>query len=197
MHMRFPILLTMFTAIASIYTGPCIAGGICYPSDAEKVLLPRYCAEWYKKLMSSLPGGVVGMSHFCEGLTCLNRARQEFSSVGRRKEWLNWGIGEMSYAISHTDAHAPSQAVLKTGRAEARFLLGLEQAAMEDINGAIAVNPKHLNSYLVAYNYYKHQKNYKRAIEILDQGLAASPGAKPLLTRKQRLEKKLQENSAP
>ena len=195
------MLGVMLVAGVPIYAQVDIPG---YPSNVlaydprEVRMLPQYCA-YAQSFREHVPGGnnpdeiqrwysVLGetfhhMHHYCWGLMKTNRgvllARDEQS----RRFYLTDAIREFDYVINHAppDYVLLPEFLMKKG--ENLIRLGQVGNANVQLLRAIELKPDYWPPYAVLSDNYKKSGDAKKAREVLEKGLSASPDAKALKER--------------
>jgi tetratricopeptide (TPR) repeat protein len=176
-----------------------------YPDDVaafdprEVAVLPRYCA-YTQYFRDQVPGGnnqdeiqrwysVLGQTfhalhHYCLGLMKTNRgvilAREEH----RRRFYLNDAILEFEYVIDRAPLDFPLLPEILTKKGETLIRLQRGLTGTQQLLRAIAIRPDYWPAYAAMSDYYKSISDLKKAREVLEKGLSASPDAMVL---KQRL----------
>ena len=166
-------------------------------------MLPRYCA-YTQSFRDRVPGGnnpdeiqrwysIMGqtfhaMHHYCWGLMKTNRgvllARDEQS----RRFYLQDAIGEFDYVIDRAppDFVLLPEILMKKG--ENLIRLGQHGSGIRQLLRAIELKPDYWPPYAAMSDYYKNTGDLKKAREVLEKGLSASPDAKALKDRLAKLD---------
>jgi tetratricopeptide (TPR) repeat protein len=172
--------------------------------DAREVaMLPRYC-PYTQAFRDHVLGGnnpdeiqrwgsIIGetfhaMHHYCWGLMKTNRgvllARDEQS----RRFYLQDAIGEFEYVIQRAPPDFVLLPEILTKKGENLIRLGQGLNGNLELLRAMELKPDYWPPYAAMSDYYKNAGDLKKAREVLEKGLSASPDAKALKDRLAKLD---------
>jgi hypothetical protein len=164
----------------------------------EVAVLPRYCV-YTQMFRDRVPGGnnpdeiqrwysILGqtfhaMHHYCLGLMKTNRGVLLARDDQLIRFYLNDAILEFDYVIERAppDFVLLPEFLMKKG--ENLIRLGKGESGNLQLLRAIELKPDYWPPYAAMSDYYKNTGDLKNAREVLEKGLAASPGAKALKER--------------
>jgi len=164
----------------------------------EVALLPRYC-PYTQLFRDHVPAGknpdevqrwysILGetfhaMHHYCFGLMKTYRGVILAREEQWRRFYLRDAIEEFDYVIDRAppDFVLLPEILMKKG--ENLIRLGQGGSGLTQLLRAIQLKPGYWPPYAVMSDYYKNTGDLKKAHEVLENGLSASPDAKALKER--------------
>ena len=169
-------------------------------------LLPPYCkhAQGYSRVV---PGGnepaqiarwdsamgkenFMHMHHYCWALENTNRGLYASRTKHERDSYLGASLTDFDYVIRNVSADFVLLPEILTKRAENLIRIGRGPDAVGDLIRAMELKPDYWPPYAALSDYYKNLGDTGAAKAWLAKGLAASPNAKPLKRRLQKLDSK-------
>ena len=170
----------------------------------EVAALPPYCKHT-QLFRDKVPGGdnpaqierwsrmlgptFLHLHHYCWGLMWTNRAR---FMVGERRllgSYLQNSIQEFDYVAERAPASFVLLPEILTKKGENLIRLEKGPLGALDLERAIGLKPDYWPPYAALSDYYREAGDLVRARQVLNDGLAKSPGAKPLRSRLAELDK--------
>jgi len=164
----------------------------------EVAILPRYCA-YAQSFREHVPGGnstdeiqrwqsilgetFIHIHHYCWGLMKTNRGVLLAPDDQARRFYITDAIREFDYVIDRSppDYVLLPEFLMKKG--ENLIRLGQVGNGTLQLLRAIELKPDYWPPYAVMSDYYKKSGDPKKAREVLEKGLSASPDAKALKER--------------
>jgi hypothetical protein len=135
------------------------------------------------------------MHHYCWGLMHLHRAK----FLARDAQPRNWNYGAAIHEFDYVIPKARRDFVLLpeilTKKGEALLGLGRTAQALAEFERAIELRADYWPPYAHISDYYKSMGELGKAREILEAGLARSPGAKGLQRRLNELDDEIAKRS--
>jgi tetratricopeptide (TPR) repeat protein len=123
------------------------------------------------------------MHHYCWALMSTNRAIYLTASKQLRSFYLQASIKDIDYVVER----APSSFVLLpeilTKKGENLIRLGQGPVGVHELERAIELKSDYWPPYASLSDYYRDIGNRSKAREVLEKGLASSPGSAALQTR--------------
>lgn len=164
----------------------------------EVVMLPDYC-KYTQLFRDRVPGGndremirrwhstmgdvFIHMHHYCWGLMHLYRAKVLARDAQSRGFHYDSAVREFDYIMERTPKDFALLPEMLTKKGEALLGLGKAVLAMAEFERAIELKPDYWPPYAHIADHRRSTGDYVKAREILQAGLARSPGAKPLQRR--------------
>lgn len=208
------LLRCMFRTILAL--GALLAGAPAYATDVQKpssireydarevAMLPRYCAHT-QSFRDVVPGGnnpdeikrwgsIMGerafntMHHYCWGLMKTNRAILLARGQQLRRFYFQDAIHEFDYVVRFTPPDFVLLPELFTKKGENLIHLGQGPQASLELLRAIELKPDYWPPYVALSDYFKGLGDLKKAREVLEKGLSASPDSKTLKERLAKLD---------
>ena len=171
----------------------------------EVAMLPRYCLSTLGFRMARVPGSedqattdrwyaylgptFNAMHHYCWGLMKTNRAMLLARDTATREFYLRDAIKEFDYVITSAQDDFLLLPEIHTKRAENWARLGKSSLGLLDLERAISLKPDYSPAYAALSDHYKGTGDVAKAREVLETGLAHSPGAVGLQRRASELER--------
>jgi tetratricopeptide (TPR) repeat protein len=166
-------------------------------------MLPRYCANT-QAFRDVIPGGnhpdeikrwgsIMGvqtfhaMHHYCWGLMKTNRGVLFARGRQVRRFYLEDAINEFNYVIRAAPPDFVLLPEIFTKKGENLIRLGQGPQASLELQRAIDLKPDYWPPYVAMSDYYIGIGDIKKAREVLEKGLSASPDAKALKERLAKL----------
>ena len=149
-------------------------------TEIEVKQLPNYCMVKYREQQGDAGARGEGMAlmgpqysnvhHYCGGLNYLNRY---YRNMGRRDagSYLAFAISEFNYMVDHMDPQSPIGAEIFLNRGIAYSLAKNDAKAMSDLQRALSLDPKLARAYITIADQYVKQKNRKKALDVVTEGL--------------------------
>lgn len=207
---RLRCLFAGSVAAALLAAGPAAAHRIPgYPEHVtaydprEVVMLPEYC-KYTQLFRDRVPGGnnrdliqrwhatmgdvFIHMHHYCWGLMHLHRAKVLARDAQARGFYYDHAVREFDYTIERTPRDFPLLAEMLTKKGEALLGRGKAALALAEFERAIELKPDYWPPYAHISDHYRSSGDAPKARQILEIGLARSPGAKGLQRRLQELQ---------
>jgi tetratricopeptide (TPR) repeat protein len=161
-------------------------------TDLEVKQLPNYCMVKYREQRGDTGARGEGMAllgpqysnvhHYCGGLNYLNRY---YKNMGRRDagSYLAFAINEFTYMVDHMVPQSPIGAEIFLNRGIAYSLAKNDAKAMGDLQRALSLDPKLARAYISIADQYAKQKNNKKALDVVTEGLRHVPDNRALKRR--------------
>ncbi|GEM_PF-6009370 len=166
--------------------GPAMAGMItkeCRTMIYDRYYDPNDRANWQH------------MHHFCACRTAYFALLRAKSAQERRFQMTNME-GECGYVFAHTRADFKMRPLVHLQLARGYKAYRSYRKALKEYRKALQGNPRLTYAYAGISDIYRHQHNYKGALQVINEGLRHVPRSKALRRRKKRLEKRLAKASA-
>lgn len=161
-------------------------------------LLPTYCRhtkgyseatgqdfeairQW-ERIMGG-PHNFGHMHHYCEGLADTHHAQFQLRTKQERDAYLEKSLREFDFVLKHSKHDFVLRPEILTKRGENLLRLGRPHEAIPDFIRAINMKPDYWPPYAALSDHYKSLGDTENARTWLERGLAASPDAKPLRDR--------------
>lgn len=196
-------------AAVLVAAGPAAAQSISgYPEHVteydprEVVMLPEYC-KYTQLFRDRVPGGnnremiqrwhatmgevFIHMHHYCWGLMHLHRAKVLARDAQARGFNYDSAVREFDYIMERTPRDFPLLPEMLTKKGEALLGRGKAALALAEFERAIELKPDYWPPYAHISDHYRSSGDAPKARQILETGLARSPGAKGLQRRLQEL----------
>lgn len=206
---RLRCLFAGSVAAALLAAGPAAAQRIPgYPEHVtaydprEVVMLPEYC-KYTQLFRDHVPGGnnrdliqrwhatmgevFIHMHHYCLGLMHLHRAKVLARDAQARGFHYDNAVREFDYTIARTPRDFSLLPEMLTKKGEALLGRGKAALALAEFERAIELKPDYWPPYAHISDHYRSSGDAPKARQILETGLARSPGAKGLQRRLQEL----------
>ena len=130
------------------------------------------------------------MHHYCWALENTNRGLYSSRNKLERDRHLSTSLGDFDYVIRNVSKDFPLLPEILTKKAENLMRIGRGPDAVGDLIRAMELKPDYWPSYAALGDYYRNLGDTGAAKAWLEKGLAASPSAKPLKRRLQKLDLK-------
>jgi tetratricopeptide (TPR) repeat protein len=199
--------MTTVTWRASVQLGAALVTALTassvYPQGFQRTidmlpLLPEYCrhTKGYREATGGDPealrrwetlmGGGFNfghMHHYCDGLADTHQAQFQLRTKQERDAYLEKSLREFDFVLRHAKHDFVLRPEIHTKKGENLLRLGRPHEAIPDFIRAINIKPDYWPPYAALSDYYKGLGDTEQARTWLEKGLAASPGAKPLRDR--------------
>ena len=141
----------------------------------------RQATERWEKLMGVR--NFMHMHHYCHGLANTHHAQLKVKTKQERDWFLEQSIQEFDFVLRHGAQDFVMRPEILTKRGENLLRLGRAPEAISNFMRAIDIKPDYWPPYAALGDHYKEAGDTEKARTWLEKGLAASPGAKPLRER--------------
>ncbi len=156
-------------------------------TEAEKKMLPPVCQGKNKEIVS----GLIYFNHYCYGENFINRSQNSLYPRGDRNYYLSAGASEIESAIERNNKKHPFMPVLLNRLAFIKEKQKKTDEAIALYKKSIKLNKNYVRTYYLLANLYKRKKDFKKAIEAINEGLKHNPDSKYLKKKLKRIEKKM------
>lgn len=161
------------------------------PTAAELKLLPQICtarlgpASQTTKFQEPFHNTL----HYCMGRTFLNRYYSSFNR-GDAATNLKLASDEFNYLVAHWYPDYPAADIF-LHRGIVLSLMKKNAEAITDLTKALSYDSQSVRAYLTLANLFDNQKQQKKALEVVTEGLRNVPESKALKRRYEELGGKL------
>jgi len=161
------------------------------PTAAELRLLPPVCTARLgpKNQVTKFQEPFHNTLHYCMGRTFLNRYYSSFNR-GDAATNLKLASDEFGYLVEHWYPDYPAADIF-LHRGIVLSLMKKNAEAVTDLTKSLSYDPRSVRTYLTLANIYGNQKQQKKALEVVTEGLRHAPESKALKQRYEELGGKL------
>lgn len=153
--------------------------------EAELRVLPQFCRTGFAVYKLQ---GKEWLNHLCPGLYALNDAQKIVGNEEKRRYALDRAVGELSYTINNTTDQVPFRSSIFVKRGNAYEMQGNHGKAIADYQAAIVRDAKNATAYTALANLFSKMGAKDEALQVIDNGLAANPESKALLSARQKIQ---------
>ncbi|HTP98418.1 MAG TPA: hypothetical protein VMN56_03770 [Casimicrobiaceae bacterium] len=187
-------ILVLGLAASVLATGS-LAGKPTEVTDAEMAMLPPYCVDTMgfkygdaytntspnaPKWVALMGQGFWAMHHYCWALINIGRAQRPTMPANLRQGTRESAIGDMRYVIENTPPDFVMLPEIYTRIGEQQLALGRVSDARASFDKARSLKPDYWPPYFQWAEYLHRAGKTAEARAVTEEGLAYSPGAKPL-----------------
>ena len=161
------------------------------PTAAELRLLPPVCTARLgpKNQVTKFQEPFHNTLHYCMGRTFLNRYYSSFNR-GDAATNLKLASDEFGYLVEHWYPDYPAADIF-LHRGIVLSLMKKNVEAIADLTKALTYDSRSVRTYLTLANLHDNQKQQKKALEVVTEGLRYVPDSKSLKQRYKELGGKL------